>query len=549
MRSNQWFIAVLFTLSTLRLAHAQPSSDAYKITRLVKPSAFHGVHGLAFDTKGTLFAGSVVGEAIYRVDVAHGTASVEVGPPDGMADDLTFLSDGTLVWTSINDGKVRARTGTGPIRVIASGLPGINSLAERKTDHRLFAAQVFGGDGLWELDPTGQQPPRSIISNIGGLNGFDIGSDGMIYGPLWFKHQIVRIHPDSGALTVLSDDFGIPAAANFDSHGTLYVVDAARGELSAFDTRTRTKRVIAKVAAALDNLAIDAHDRIFISNMADNGIQEVDPANGHVRQIMKGSLAVPFAIAAVPQSHGDRVFVADIFAFRDVDGDSGRVHETARVWAAGSPIQYTINVSARGQHVLLVNVGGLVQQYDASTYALLQSWQVPATTSAVEMADGSIVVLDGAGKLQRFLPGTGAPSLTTIPFNAGQYAAMTAAGPDALYVSNLLSGTLYRVAVQDGSSRVVASGLQLPQSLAVATDASIVVAEAGTQRVLLVDPATGATRVAAKDLPMSIPNNSGVPVGVTAGSDGTIYVTSAVENSIYRLRPRDHDDDNSQGEP
>jgi glucose/arabinose dehydrogenase len=64
-----------------------------------------------------------------------------------------------------------------------------------------------------------------------------------------------------------------------------------------------------------------------------------------------------------------------------------------------------------------------------------------------------------------------------------------------------------------------------------------VVAEAGSQRVLLIDPETGASRVAATGLPQIIPNSSRSPVGVTVGAGGVIYVTSAAENAIYRLRP------------
>jgi len=37
---------------------------------------------------------------------------------------------------------------------------------------RLFAAQVFGGDDLFELDPTGKTPPRKIRAEMGGCHSF-----------------------------------------------------------------------------------------------------------------------------------------------------------------------------------------------------------------------------------------------------------------------------------------------------------------------------------------------------------------------------------------
>ena len=58
--------------------------------------------------------------------------------------------------------------------------------------------------------------------------------------------------------------------------------------------------MIAQVKPSLDNLAIDDKDRIFVSNMADNGIQEVDPETGAAKQVVNGKLALPAASASSP---------------------------------------------------------------------------------------------------------------------------------------------------------------------------------------------------------------------------------------------------------
>ena len=222
-------------------ALSAPVSETHTVERLVAPSPFHGVHGLTFDRNNVLYAGSVVGESVYRVDVGSGAVDTFVGPPQGMADDLVFLADGTLLWTAIMQGVVRARAPDGKIREIAK-LPSINSINVRKSDGRVFAGQVFGGDGVWELDPTGVKPPRNIVKDPGGFNGFDIGPDGALYGPLWFKKQIVRIDPESGAIKTIADGFDTPAAANFDSKWNLYVLDTARGEVVRVDIKTGAKR-------------------------------------------------------------------------------------------------------------------------------------------------------------------------------------------------------------------------------------------------------------------------------------------------------------------
>ena len=164
---------------------------------LVPGSAFHGVHGLTFDADDRLLAGSVVGQAIYLVDTETGAVETFEPAPLGMADDLEYSEDGTLVWTSFLLGKTHSRSPGGEIVELASGLPGANSLAFRP-DGRLFMTQVFAGDALWELGLDGREP-RLVAEGLGGLNGFDFGSDGGLYGPLWsnFRFLLSIVTPKS----------------------------------------------------------------------------------------------------------------------------------------------------------------------------------------------------------------------------------------------------------------------------------------------------------------------------------------------------------------
>jgi streptogramin lyase len=283
---RRWTFCAALSVAILASPCPTAFAQSYEATPLVPGSAFHGVHGLGIDKNGRLFAGSVAGAALYEVDRAAGTAKIAVPSPEGMADDIAFAPDGTMAWTAFLMGDIYARKDNGPVKKLASGLPGINSLAFRK-DGRLYATQVFLGDALYEIDVEGVKPARKIMEKMGGLNGFEFGPDGLLYGPLWFKGQVAKVDVDKGELTVVADGFKIPAAVNFDSKGNLWVVDTALGQLVRVDPKTGQKKVIAQLKASLDNLAIDANDRIFVSNMADNGIQEVDPETGetdHHRQ-------------------------------------------------------------------------------------------------------------------------------------------------------------------------------------------------------------------------------------------------------------------------
>src|SRR3979490_2353773 len=137
-------------------------AQTHEVTKLVPGSAFHGVHGLGIDKAGRLFAGSVAGAALYEVDRESGTAKTATPSPVGMADDIAFAPDGTMAWTGFLTGDLYSRKGDGPIKKLASGLPGINSLAYRR-DGRLYATQVFLGDALHEIDVDGIKPPRMVM--------------------------------------------------------------------------------------------------------------------------------------------------------------------------------------------------------------------------------------------------------------------------------------------------------------------------------------------------------------------------------------------------
>src|SRR5438445_9622957 len=116
---------------------------------------------------------------------------------------------------------------------------------------------------------------------------------------------------------------------------------------------TGAKKMVAQLKPSLDNLAIDDKDRIFVSNMADNGIQEVDPETGAAKQVISGKLALPGGIGVVSDGLKDTIYVADVFAYRTVHGATGEVSEAARMHAAGRTLEYPVRATAKGDEVIL----------------------------------------------------------------------------------------------------------------------------------------------------------------------------------------------------
>ncbi len=515
-------------------------ADTYDVTRLVPGSAFHGVHGLGIDKSGRLFAGSVAGAALYEVDRSNGTAKIVVPTPEGMADDIAFAPDGTMAWTAFISGDLYARKGDGPIRKLASGLPGINSLAFRK-DGRLYATQVFLGDALYEIDIAGTKPPRKIMEKMGGLNGFEFGPDDKLYGPLWFKGQIASVDVDKGELSVVADGFKTPAAVNFDSKGNLWVVDAATGQLTRVDPKTGAKKMIAQLKPSLDNLAIDDKDRIFVSNMADNGIQEIDPDTGTAKQIIIGKLALPGGIGVVSDDGKDTVYVADVFAYRTVDGATGDVSEVSRMHADGVTLEYPMSATARGDHVVLSSwFTGTVQVIDrksGKTLEMMHDFKAPH--DAVRLGDGSLLVNELGTKSLIRVSDHGKARKTIAGDLAGPVGLVEGPG-GTVYLTEAFGGQLLKVDLASGAKTVIAKDLKMPEGLALTPAGKLVVAEVGAKRLIEVDPQTGAVGEIAGNLPIGLPASPGVlptdiPTGVAVGASGTIYLSSDIENAIYKI--------------
>src|SRR5678815_2279673 len=283
-------------------------------------------------------------------------------------------------------------------------------------------------------------------------------------------------------------------------------LDTARGQLVRVDIRSGKKQVVAKLATSLDNLAIDSRDRVFVSNMADNGIQEVDVAKGTARQVVKGKLAIPLGIAAVSDGSSDTLYVADVFALRTVDPTQGKVTDIARSHAAGTPIGYPVAVTANRRYVVVTNNEGPVQRYERSTMRLVQSWSDTHAGNALEMPSGAVIVAATTlGKLSKIVSGSGSEQRTDILGDLAAPVGLAIAGDSAVYVSEMVAGRLSRIDVNTGARRVIAQGLDRPQGIA--TDgAAVLVVEAGQGRLVRVELSSGAVEVIARDLPIGLPN-------------------------------------------
>ncbi len=543
-------IRTLCSVSLLALAAcgggepAPPAAPAaWTVSEFIGPSPFHGLHGLAVEEDGTILAGSVVGQAIYAVNPTSGDVTERMGPPDGMADDIAFGPNGEMAWTGYLTGKVFIQPKGGQPTMISSDLPGSNSLAFTK-EGKLYFTQVFLGDALYEADVTGATPARLIRKDLGGFNGFEVGPDGMLYGPLWFKNAIVRIDPATGKDTVVAAGFQIPAAANFGPDGNLYAIDTKTGEVKRIDMKTKAVTVIATLAPALDNLAIAKDGTIYVSNMADATIYAVNSADGAVRTIISGPLATPTDLVLTDGPEGEKLHVADVFTYRVIDTATKQITDPLRMYRDETENQ--LGIGAGKSKVLITSwAAGMVQVVDRASGATKIHHGFTAPSDAIELADGRLIALEAAtGNIRLVTDGdaSGEPLVTGLNFPV----AMAEAADGKLYVTETspqTKGTLSEVDLATGAINRVLEGLEGPEGVDVGADGRVYLAEAGAGRVIAFDPKDKSKTTIAEGLKMGLPAAEGtLPAYTTTGvavsrKDGSVYVASDITNAIYRITP------------
>jgi sugar lactone lactonase YvrE len=495
-------------------------------------SAFHGVHGLRFDQSDRLHAVSVIGQSIFRVDTATGAVERVVGPREGMADDLAFHPDGTMVWTAIEDGIVYAQSPGGPVRRLMEGQKGVNAVSFSPDGMRLFVTLVFYGDALYELDLEGEEAPRLVVEGLGGLNAFEVADDGMIYGPLVFRGQVVRVDPDSGAVTVITDAVEDVGALKLAGDGTAYVLDNGAAALLRVDLGTGDTAVVADLPFGADNLDVRSDGRVFVSLSEVNAIIDVDPVTGAREYVVEPA---PFT-SATGLAVADRLYVADLFG-------GVKLLDPALRTTTSTPIDLfqPAHLSIRDDRLVVVSeVFGAVQLVDRTTFEVLGTWEgFTLPGDALEAPNGDLIVAEtGTGQLLRVTAAGVEPQVRRVITDelAGPVG-LAWASDDVVYVTERDGGRVVRVELTGGATSVETMGLVQPEGIAVMADGAMLVMDAGARQLVRFEPMGGTETVIIDDLPVGFANGPSLFRSVAVSGD-TIFFNSDVDNTVYWLVPQ-----------
>jgi len=271
--------------------------------------------------------------------------------------------------------------------------------------------------------------------------------------------------------------------------------------------------------------------------MADNSIQEVNPQNLSVRTVVPGGLSCVSSLSIASNGDHDTLYVADFFALRSVDGDSGEISDISRAHAADATSGYTSSVAA-GDDYFYTYSNGELQKFDRESNRVVGSFNaLGGIQSYLVLPDGDLLVLHARGSTLTRLQTDDFSRQSVLAENLSGISGLTA-DASSVYFSQGGSGRIMKLSLSSGVLEVFAEDLDNPGAVALTPANTLAVIEAGQQRLTEINATNGSRNVIATSIPLGrLGEDSRIQAaGLAAGRSGTLYLLSDRNNAIYRIR-------------
>ncbi|MEU4340110.1 SMP-30/gluconolactonase/LRE family protein [Nocardia sp. NPDC023852] len=542
------------------------SAPGYQDQQVVEPNSLPATNGLALDAQGRLFVAQAFFNRVTRVDLASRQLTRIADDTDPTTDqthtpdDLTIGPDGNLYFTSVFtksvvrmplDGGNHTTVGT----AITDGATGPNGIAFR--GDRLYVSDLQFAPGstgsLWAVDPAGVVPAIPVVRGLEVPEGFAFASDGLAYVPEMYARRIAVANVDTGQVTRLGVSFDTPVTAvkvvppQIDPAEPLIVLEAGSGKVwkvSRSATAPSDKTLIGQGEPGLDNVVIAGDGTMYVSNFVRGDVRRVDVSTRELVPVLRaGPLSAPVSL----NSTGDGGFVAgDMVSVVSIHSN-GQVERLSR-FALDSVQTITPSAVRIGQDVYLTDwlTTGKITRLNLDTgsratvaQGFVAPWHVrQGPIGMLLVADqglGSVlsVRIDGGSSVPVPIM-EGFRSVGGLAFDASK---------GVVYASDSDSGTVLSAPVSGGAPTIVATGLAIPEGVAVDQDGSLLVAEAGAGRITRINPTSGARSTVASGFQMNVRGITTLPflnytADVAIPVPGTIVLSNPADGSVTKLVAR-----------
>lgn len=533
----------------------------YRARCLVEGTPLRGSCGMAFDCDGNVLVGHVFSARVSRIDLSSGEVSTFIDPSRGLiaADDITSDGQGNC-WSSCTSGLAGEsiyRIGRhGEVRKLYGGIAGANGIQFNRRTGRLFVGQFGAGNGLYEIDPEGRTAPRLITKAFASTNALDFDPEDNLLVTV-AGGRIARVHPDTGAWSLLDVSFPHNSALKVGAAGEIYVTgyEAGFGIVWRVAPDGKSMEVLSSgVLPPLDNLLYSPTGRLFVSSLRDATVIELD-LGAQCRELRRFSRLGPPTIGPIA-SCGNRLFVNDGLSLRELDRTAGRLAMTLGSFyeRRGFPIPGCMQATddgrlymCQGPQSSMSNVAdGRIFHVDSRDFSFSPvnsgAYQAVNSPSALcvagndilvaEFLSGQVVSIDQAGDdTRRAVVGRGLQGPLGLVHYEGR-----------LYVAESLGQRISIIDLESGRQDVLASAGAVGRPTALALDAQgfLIAVDANGHRLLRIDRSTGSIALIAENLavyPIIVSNWPLLAVanGLAVGASGELYVGGNIDGSLWCL--------------
>jgi len=143
-----------------------------------------------------------------------------------------------------------------------------------------LASASYVTDAIWEIDPE-NGATELLVGGLASPSGIEIGADRAIWFGELNADRVQRYHPESGELTLITDQLLRPNGLTFNNaYDRLYVAATEEGHIYAIDIDPLTSEVIgepwifvANAGNGIDGLSVDACDNLYAGWWAEARIE------------------------------------------------------------------------------------------------------------------------------------------------------------------------------------------------------------------------------------------------------------------------------------
>ncbi len=552
---SPWFILPLVCL--FLFAFAQPalatesnwSHPHYKLTRLVKDSLFAGCNGAVIGLDGALYVVHTGDGSTSRIDLRSLKVTTFVAPNEGVfiSDDIAIDDKGNFFITGTTPlvAEVYRVDKNGMKTVIAKdGLLAPNGIRYNFRTGRLFTSECFQANRVFELDPTGVKPPKLLVpaNTIAVPEGFDFDpyTNDLII-PDMGTGKILRVHPDTGAITTIAEGFAAPIALKVGPDKMIYFPQLG-GAVYRLSLDGKKTEKLAQLPPGLDNLALTPEGHLYITSYWDATVYKVatDGSGKYETLFPKG----PNSINGIVYKNG-KVIISDAIMIRILDKHT-YTPTALNAWAtSGMPLPLGLT-NGPGDWVFWPDcIDGAIGMGNPTTgefHAIAGGLDRPMATLMNQEQSKLYIAEYSAGQITELSLSDYSKQVLTTGLEGPLALAIIG---KTLYVAEAKVGRISKVDLASGKKEVFITGLGKLGALADDGAGNLLALDDASGRLFRVDPRNLNISIVAEDLPVANVTIGSYPVvefpyPMTVSPRGDIYIPTADRGLIVLEKPHSH---------